>query len=265
MFFFVSKLFWFLAEPTNFFSLLFVCAAAGLFTRWSRAARRVLTAAALLFALCGLGPVGALLMRPLEDRFVRPGDDMPPPDGIIVLGGAMDEAIDLSRGVLALGVFGSRMTEGAALARRFPLARVIFTGGSPSLGGKGPSEADLAKRLSLTLGVDESRITLEERSRNTYENAIFTRDIVEPKPEQRFLLVTSGFHTPRSMGVFRRAGFNVAAWPADYTTRGRASDFTRVNMHAGDGLLRVDTALKEWVGLVAYRAAGMTDALFPAP
>jgi uncharacterized SAM-binding protein YcdF (DUF218 family) len=266
MFFIASKIFWFLAEPSNLLVFVFIVAAAGLFTRWRRAARALAAAGAAAFALCALGPVGPLLTRPLEDRFARPPADMPAPDGIIVLGGAMDEVIDGARDVLALDDFGSRMTEGAILARRFPNAALIFTGGSPAIEERdGPTEADFARGLFVALGIDEGRLTLERRSRNTYENAVFTRDIVKPRPGQRFLLVTSAFHIPRAMGVFRRAGYDVVAWPADYMTTGRRADYLGVNRHGSDGMRMTDTAAKEWIGMAAYRASGMTDALFPAP
>ena len=265
MFFWASKIFWVFAEPANLLVFALIVGVIGLRTSRARAARRLLVATAVISALCAFGPVGALLTRPLEDRFARPGADMPAPDGVIVLGGAMNELINDARGVLMLDEFGSRMTEGVALARRFPDARLIFTGGSASLALHERTEADDARGLFEALGVPRDRLIAEDRSRNTYENAIFTRDLIHPRPDERFLLVTSGFHMPRAMGVFRRAGFNVIPWPADYLTRGDASDYWRPRQSASDSLRAISISTKEWIGLVAYRLAGMTDALLPAP
>ena len=265
MFFWASKLFWVLAEPANLLVFAMLVGVIGMRTSKARGARRLLTATVIVSALCAFGPVGALLTRPLEDRFTRPGPDMAAPDGIIVLGGAMNEVVNDARGVLMLDEFGSRMTEGVALARRFPKARLIFTGGSASLLLSGRTEADDARGLFEALGVPRDRLTAEDRSRNTYENAIFTRDLIHPRADERFLLVTSGFHRPRAMGVFRRAGINVVPWPADYLTRGDASDYWRLRQSASDSMRAISISTKEWIGLVAYRLAGMTDALLPSP
>ena len=113
-------------------------------------------------------------------------------------------------------------------------------------------------------GLDLRRITFEDRSRNTVENALFSKALVQPKPGERWLLVTSAHHMPRSVGVFRAAGFPVEAFPVDYRTRG-AIDLLRPFSTLGDGLRRTDTAMREWVGLLVYRLSGRTEALFPAP
>ncbi len=105
---------------------------------------------------------------------------------------------------------------------------------------------------------------LESRSRNTIENALLTKQLVQPKPGERWLLVTSASHMPRSVGVFRRAGFPVEAHPVDWRTRGRADAFAPFGTLAA-GLARTDTALHEWAGLVGYRLTGRTSELLPGP
>jgi uncharacterized SAM-binding protein YcdF (DUF218 family) len=112
--------------------------------------------------------------------------------------------------------------------------------------------------------VPQERTTYEDRSRNTYENAIFTRDLVQPKPGQTWLLVTSAMHMPRSIGIFRKAGFNVVAYPTGYRTLGDARDW-RPSLEASRAMRNLDTAAHEWIGLIGYRLTGKTDALFPAP
>jgi uncharacterized SAM-binding protein YcdF (DUF218 family) len=204
-------------------------------------------------------------MRPLEDRFPRPALASLRPKGIIVLGGAMDQRISEARNALVLGIGGSRMTEGVALSRRFPDVQLIFTGGNGALLRGDVGEAATAKRFFEALGVADERIVIEDRSRNTEENAIFTRRIVQPQPGEKFILVTSGFHMPRAMGAFRRQGFDVAAWPADYTTSGGRSDFLQFHADAAGTLAKLDIAVREWIGLVAYGMSDKTDAIFPSP
>jgi uncharacterized SAM-binding protein YcdF (DUF218 family) len=168
------------------------------------------------------------------------------------------------RGEVALNEAAERMTAIAELARRFPDARIVFSGGSGRIIYDGISEASLAARLFESFGIAKERIALEDRSRDTDENGRFTKELVQPKPGERWLLVTSAHHMPRAVGVFRAAGFPVEAFPVDYRTRG-AIDLLRPFSTLGDGLRRTDTAMREWVGLLMYRMVGRTDALFPAP
>ena len=85
----------------------------------------------------------------------------------------------------------------------------MFTGGSAALLTTSSPSPLAMGRLLEALGVARERITLESRSRDTYENAVFTKRLVNPAPGQRWLLVTSGWHMPRAMGCFRKAGFAV--------------------------------------------------------
>jgi uncharacterized SAM-binding protein YcdF (DUF218 family) len=265
MFFYASKILWALVAPSNLLGLVAAVGAIALFTRFARAGRRLVAGTALVYLACGLGPVGAILLRPLEDRFPQPPADLPAPAGIIVLGGAIEEEISAARDTVALGESGARMSVAVALTRRFPQARLVFTGGSPNLFDNRIPEADAARRLFLELGVAPERMSFEDRSRNTYENAIFTRDLVHPLPGSRWLLVTSAFHMPRAVGIFRAAGFPVIAVPADYWTLGDARDFLQLQGEATHGLKMTEIGLREWIGLVAYRLAGRTATLLPGP
>ena len=266
MFFVVSKIAGLiLFHPLNF--LLFL----GLFglllslTRFARAGRVVAGLAAVLLLVAAFSPLSALVLRPLEDRFPQPAADMPAPTGIVVLGGALDEDLGLARGQPTLTEAAARLTGGVALALRYPHARLVFTGGSANLDAStAAEEASGVRALWLSLGMPAQRMTFESKSRNTYENATMTRAIVLPKPGERWLLVTSAAHMPRSVGIFRHVGWDMVAYPVDYRTFGDGRDFKPTNVSL-DSLRRLDVALHEWVGLVAYRLTGKTDALFPSP
>ena len=187
-----------------------------------------------------------------------------PPDGIVVLGGALDAVVSGARREVALNEAAERMTEVAGLAQRYPNARIVFSGGSGQLVFQGENESALARRLFGYFGIAPNRVAVEDRSRDTVENARFTKAVADPKPGERWLLVTSAYHMPRSIGTFRRAGFAIEAYPVDWRTRG-PSDLWRPFTNLGDGIRRTDTAAREWVGLVAYRLAGHTSELFPGP
>jgi uncharacterized SAM-binding protein YcdF (DUF218 family) len=264
MFFTASKIFWFVAEPV---SLAIVVGVLGIllgFTRFARAGRAVMAGAIIVLAAGLLTPLGAVLLRPLEERFPPPPADIPAPAGIIVLGGAVDTEKSEARGQIYFRPDAARMTAGVELARRYPSARLVFTGGSGGLLGEGPAEAIGARILWLSLGVPEERMMFEAKSRNTWENALFTRDLVKPKPGETWLLVTSAWHMPRSVGIFQHLGFDVIPYPVAYRTFGDARDFLRPT-RVFDKVIMLDYGVREWVGLLAYRLAGKTDALFPAP
>jgi uncharacterized SAM-binding protein YcdF (DUF218 family) len=129
---------------------------------------------------------------------------------------------------------------------------------------QGGNEAEYAVELLESFGIARNRILLEDKSRNTIENAAFSKALAAPKPGERWLLVTSGYHMPRAIGVFRHAGFAVEAYPVDWRTRGPI-DLVLPFESVTAGLRRTDTAVHEWIGLVAYWLAGRTSELFPAP
>ncbi|WP_285295007.1 YdcF family protein [Aureimonas altamirensis] len=261
MFFYLSKIFWFVVQPLSVVMIVialgFVAGIAG----WRRTAAWVSGTGLAMLLLIGLSPLGLLMMSGLENRIQRP----PLPgkvDGIIVLGGSLDTRVAGTRGEPELNDAADRVTEGVALARRFPEARLIFSGGTAAVLFDDISEAGVAGRLMESLGVEPSRIELEDRSRDTFENAVYTRQMAQPKPGEVWLLVTSAFHMPRAVGCFRVAGFDVVPWPVDYRTpageaiwRPSAANIRNVE--------KVHFAIREYIGLAAYWMSGRTDALLP--
>ncbi len=264
MFFLLAKVLGFFALPSNLLISLGLIGLVLMATRFARAGRRLAVAALLLLAIAGLSPLGNALILPLEERFPPWDASRGAPTGIISLGGAFDTVVSAARHEVALNEAAERLTVMAELVRRYPEAHVVFSGGSGRLIYGGATEAELAARLFESFGIPKQRVILEGKSRDTDENARFTKELVLPKPGERWLIVTSAHHMPRAVGSFRGAGFPVEAFPVDYRTRG-AADLLRPFATLGDGLRRTDTAVREWVGLMVYRLTGRTTELFPAP
>jgi uncharacterized SAM-binding protein YcdF (DUF218 family) len=265
MFFYIAKILWFFAQPSNALLTLLLVGTAMLWSRWARWGRRIVLWASLLLLLAGLSPLGHAIILPLENRFDRARlETGAPPDGIVVLGGAQDMSIIRARGVVAVNEAAERLIEAATLARRFPEARIMFSGGSNALFGDRDTEALGARELLVKLGVAPERLLLEDKSRDTYENAAFSARLAAPKAFERWLLITSASHMPRAMGCFRTARFAVEPWPVDFRTRG-VDDIWRFFPKPSEGLRRVDLAMREWLGLLAYRVTGRTSRLFPGP
>ncbi|MHB2170081.1 YdcF family protein [Alsobacter sp. R-9] len=166
--------------------------------------------AALLVALM-LPPVDRELVARqwLESRYDR-GAVLTggPPVGILVPGGSVFGAVvDQSAG-RPLDQDGrvGRVAGAAALAARFPQALVLHTGAGE------PEAAAVFGRL----GVGRERLIIEDRASNTYENAVFSAELLDPRPGQCWVVVSSAVHLPRAMATFREAGFDVVGYPVDY-------------------------------------------------
>ena len=264
MFFVLSKTIGIMLLPANFLIGIGLLGAMLLMTRLGRFGRKLLIASVVLLAICGFSPLGDFLLYPLEARFPPWDPARGAPDGIIVLGGAIDADLSASHGKAVFTRAADRVVEAAALARQYPKARIIYSGGSANLIDADAREADYAADIFERLGVARDRLTMERRSRNTKENAEFSKLLAAPKSGERWLLLTSAFHMPRSVGVFRKAGFAVEPYPVDWRAAG-SGDLLAFSPFALDGLQRTEIAVREYLGLVSYWIAGRTSELFPGP
>ena len=263
MFFILSKTVAHLLLPSNLLIITGLAGTALLVTRWRHAGVCALAVSSILLAGAGFLPVGTMLLHGLENRFPPWDSARGAPDGIVVLGNAIARELSASFGEPVLGGSGSRIFAMAKLARAYPGARIIYSGGDSSLFGNQSRETDFVYPVLDTLGIPRERVLLEPRSRNTAENAAFTKQLVDPRPGERWLLVTSAVHMPRAMGCFRKVGFPVEAYPVGWRTT-RQLDWTW-KRSLSEGIDRLDAAAYEWIGLLAYRLTGRTAELFPAP
>jgi uncharacterized SAM-binding protein YcdF (DUF218 family) len=263
MSFVLSKLVWALVRPGNLLAMMLILGRVLQFQHRPavcRLGKRLVSASALLAAVLTLMPVGQLTLRPLEERFPQP--NLPVRiDGIILLGGSVHTEMTADRGQPVLNSAAERITEFVALARRYPEARLVFTGGSGFVFAGDLREADVIRHVLEGLGFDIPRIAFERESRNTYENAVFSLPLVNPQPDETWLLITSAAHMPRSVGIFRRAGWSVLAYPVDY----RSTSELTWSPDLLSGLDALNEGVREWIGLAAYRLMDRSDSWFPAP
>jgi uncharacterized SAM-binding protein YcdF (DUF218 family) len=236
-----------------------VLMALALFALWRGRRRLAGWSLGLLFGATlalTLLPLGDLLLEPLEARHPA-APDLQRVDGIIVLGGAETPGAYRRWGGPQLNEAGERLIEGVMLANRFPEARLVFTGGSASVGRADDTTApsDMARDMWLALGIAPDRIVVEQASRNTAENARLTHALVQPRPGQVWVLVTSAFHMPRAHDTFQRAGWQgIVAWPVDF----RSGDLAELRgiWRLDRNLLGLNLAAKEYFGMLAYGITG---------
>jgi uncharacterized SAM-binding protein YcdF (DUF218 family) len=263
LFFFTSKLVWCVISPDVLLGLGLVGVFVLLLRKRARAATWVLGCELLVFAVIGLWPVGEWVFSPLERRF-KTNPDLPAEiHGVIVLGGGEDAISSSIWNQPEVGDAAERLLAFMSMARRFPEAKLVFTGGSGSMMDQGFSGADCVKQLFEQQGLDVSRVIFERESRNTYENVILTQKLMKPGKDENWLVITSASHMPRAMGIFMKADWPVIPWPVDHWSQpGR---LWRVQWDPVGHLYNLKIASKEWVGLLAYYATGKTSALFPFP
>lgn len=260
MFFALAKLLTILERPSDLLLLLLVIGVVLLrFARTRRAGTLLATGVAVALVAITFLPLAAWVEAPLENRFPRPAVLPGQVDGVIVLGGAVIPQTTARRDLPSLNGDAERMTEFVRLAKLYPQAKLVFSGGAAALHvDPEVNEAMVARLFFRQQGLDVGRVVFEQRSRDTYENVLFSRDLVRPRPGETWLLVASAADAPRSVGIFRKLGWPVLPVPVAYK-----SDGLDQNLTGNLGLL--DRAVHEWLGLIAYRLAGRTDALFPAP
>jgi uncharacterized SAM-binding protein YcdF (DUF218 family) len=265
VFFLLSKTLGVILLPANFLIGAGVLGAILLGARLASFGRRLLIASVAALAIAGFSPLGNWLLYPLEARFPSWDASRGAPDGIVVLGGAIDPDLSAATGRAVFTQAADRIVAAAALARQYPNARILLSGGNANLISQDSAkEADYAVSVLESLGIARERLLLEQRSRNTRENAEFSRAVADPKKGERWLLVTSAYHMPRSIGVFRKEGFAVEPYPVDWRVGGIANLLTFFPISL-EGLQRTEIAVREWMGLAAYWATGRIDSLLPGP
>ena len=245
-FFVVSKTIWLLLAPSHLVFEFLVAAAVLLMLGRTRLGRMAALAGVLLYLLFGVLPAGAWLARPLENAYPRP----PWPahvDGVLVLGGGFNTAALLSRDAPGANPAETRLISGYEVARRYPNAKVVFSGGWGEF-----SDAKAARYAFAQMGLEPSRLVLEDRSRDTLENLVYSRRLIGPRPGEVWLMATSAIHMPRAMQASRLAGWKVTPWATDYATAAQGGGLS-VFGNPGLNLFLADQAAHEWLGLLGYR------------
>ena len=261
LFFWISKLAWFVIAPDSLLLLLILCVCVLLWRKRYRPARWLLGVIVFVLLVVGLFPVGQWVFYPLETRF---STNPPLPEsvtGIIVLGGGENAPRSEIWKQVEVNESAERLLSFLTLAKQYPQAKLVFTGGSGRLLDQQFSGASVAKMLLQEHGLDLSRLVLEHQSRNTYENAVCSKTLVNPDPDETWILITTAWHMPRSVGIFRKVGWPVIPYPVDHWTE--PGDLLEIGFDLAGRLRSLKIATKEWTGLLSYYISGKTSALFP--
>ena len=258
-----SKLVWIFGQPLSlaFFGALFTLIAGLL--RWRSLSALGAVGSVIILFVTLYTTSGNYLLQGLEERFPKPGGDPEDVKCMIVLGGAFENDVNTARHGIEFADGADRFIEALRLAQKYPQSRILVSGGDGSLSGAYEGDAAASKRFFPLFGIGTERLIEEMQSRTTYENAVNTREFLAQQGLSHCLLITSAFHMPRSVGLFRKLGIDIVPWPTDYRTTGNVTlglDFTQPSLNAEN----LGAAIREWYGLVGYYLAGRTSALFPS-
>ena len=263
MSFIISKIVWVFLSPGNVLVLLLLIAGFMSISHkltWQNWGRHFGFFVSFLLFLIAIFPVGDWMLLPLENHFRAEAPLHV--DGIILLGGDESTYLTELREQPVVYNSASRYIHFVDLSHKYPEAKLVFSGGSGLLTPLTKTkDSDVARDVLKIMGVSTQTMIFENQSRNTYENAIKTAEIIHPEPSQNWLLVTSAWHMPRSVGCFRKAGWNVYPQPTNYMTSGKFSLTLHFNFI--DNLSKLNIAIHEYFGLLAYWLMNKTDKLWP--
>ncbi len=263
MFFYLSKIFWWLFDPGNILFLLLFLGVFSLLVGWRKSGKLFCTLAFLFYFVVGMLPIAEYALNTLENRFPQVTELPQDVDGIVVLGGAINVLMSDERNELSVNDNVERVLSLVHLTKAYPDVPIIYSGGPGLIGRPDLNESDMIEPLLKELVAPGNKLHFEKRSRNTHENAVFTKEMIDQIGDGKWLLVTSATHMPRSVGAYRLQGIDVIPFPVAYLTSQNFSFSLSLLPRSGLGSFR--SALHEWLGLSVYYFTGKTTEFFPAP
>ena len=263
MFFIISKVLWFIVQPLNLITLLVIGSSLASWRGKAGAARWMALVAMLGLVVPIFLPIGKWLAEPLETRFSAPTPMPQHVDGILLLGGAQRPTLTDYWKQPELNAAAETLTTFLALAKRYPQAKLVFSGGSGDILHQEFSEAETVHLFFEQQGFNDSRVLYEKKSRNTYENAIFSQALVKPNAGETWLMITNARTIPRAMGIFRKINWLVIPVPVDHSVVPNGD--WKPEFELAKNFTHINEGIHEWLGMAAYYWSGKSSEFFPAP
>ncbi|MCX6055753.1 MAG: YdcF family protein [Chloroflexi bacterium] len=262
MFIFLSKFLPLFVYPIGLTTLLI---GAGLcFWKNPRVAKTLLTIAFLILFVCGNRYVSTTFTRSLEWKY-KPPTSLPKADVIVVLGGGTEPLLD-PRPMVEVNAAGDRVIYTAKVFTQQPDIKILLSGGNIEFLDQGASSPanDMYELLSF-MGVPESSMILQGKSQNTYEDALYSCEMIKAQGFKKIILITSAMHMPRSVLLFEKQGCEVIPAPTDYSITTNSwerlwhpsiEEFVINLIPSYSNLSEITKAMKEYLGMFTYRLKG---------
>ncbi|MFK7934033.1 MAG: YdcF family protein [Saprospiraceae bacterium] len=253
MFFFFSKLLFFLTQPVNWIVFAFLAA---LFIKKTIWKRRLLRTGICLLLFFTNHAIFNAVANWWEPETLTADQIQAPYDIAILLGGFSNFSIQPSHDRYNLNQSAARLTQTLELYKQGKVKQILITSGTGAMLDDFPAEADMVKPFMMQMGVSEEDIIIENKSRNTYENALFTKEVLTNYPNASCLLITSASHMRRSKGCFDQQAIEYTPYAVDYIQEEFSWSPDFVIIPNSWALMRWGILTKEWVGYVAYWLKG---------
>jgi uncharacterized SAM-binding protein YcdF (DUF218 family) len=255
MFFILSKIFAFCIKPIVWILAAFLLS---FFLKNEKSKRSFFITGLILLILLTNGAIFQGVVLWWEPEPVSIKDLEKKYDFVILLGGYSDFQTAMGKTEFQLGLKGgNRLITALNLYKKDIGTKIILTGGSGKLFGDKYGEAEYVAPFLKTLGLPDSAIIIENTSRNTWENAVFSKQIVDSlQKNATCLLVTSALHMPRSKACFDKAGLATTIYPTDYYGQKHDNLLKLFFEPSSSKLYAWEALLHEWIGVITYKIKG---------
>jgi len=258
--YFISKFIWLIFSPLNFLAILLIISFFFKVIKIKIFSRIFFIISLFFFILVGVFPTGNLLLFKLEQQYQTPSMIPDKIDGILILGGSTNVGLTILHEQVSFNDAGERLTESANTIRKHNPKKIIFSGGTKKQTFDS-SHSYVAKRFFSEIGVDTNKIIFEFKSRNTYENILFSKKIAKPKKDENWLLITSSFHMNRAINVAEKLNWQFIPYPVDFRT-GKSFTSFKPSFRLLDNFNYFDLASHEILGLISYYILGRSIKVF---
>jgi uncharacterized SAM-binding protein YcdF (DUF218 family) len=251
MFFYLSKILSFLISPISW---IFLLAITYFLTNKVKQKKRIIYVLFSVFYLFSNMFLVDEVFRWYEPEKIPLNSINETYDVAIVLGGGT--TYDFETGMIDFHESGDRFFIALQLYKQKKVKKLLLSGGSGSMVKTEQKEAKFIKQYLMNIGVPEQDILIDSTSKNTYENAVNSKNIIDKMGYHKIMLITSAYHIPRAKACFKKLGMPVFALPVDYEHGPRVYYFDHLFLPQTKAFRLWETILHEWIGFISYKIAG---------
>tara|TARA_Y100001970_G_C14194031_1_gene837060 strand:- start:419 stop:1198 length:780 start_codon:yes stop_codon:yes gene_type:complete len=253
----LSKFIWFFLNPLNFLIFFLLLAFFLRLLKKNNISNIFFIFSLLFFTVVGVFPTGNFLLFKLEKNYPSLLEVPYNLDGILILGGPSSSGLTSNHNQVNFNDGGERLTESTFIIKKYQPKKIIFSGGSVHQSFEN-SHAYVAKIFFSQMGIDVAKIDFEYKSRNTFENLVYSFEIANPKKYENWLLITSSFHMTRAINIAEKLGWNFTPYPVDFKVKKKFHSY-KPSMHILNNFNAFNLASHEYIGLISYYFLGRTD------
>ena len=248
-----SKIIWVILNPLNLLLIFLIIGFVFKIINMKIISKAFYTLSLIFFVIVGIFPTGNIILSKLEKSYPALTTLPSHVDGILILGGPSGPGLTREHGQVSFNEAGERLTESVKLIKNYQSSKIVFSGGFGEL-----PHTYVAKKFFSEMGIDISYIIFESKSRNTFENILFSKKIINPKEFENWLLVTSSFHMSRAINVAEKLNWKFIPYPVDFRTSKKLISF-KPGLSLLDNFNSFNLASHEVVGLISYYLLGRSS------